>query len=210
MQAFAQYWGFFFNNEVVRTFMSTISARIGLMAGFIATLYITLLYLVNPRLLVVGYERLTLLLFFGAVVYSVYKIRPTTLHQKSLQALVLDKETADQHQGDFRSFGELLQVGFRTYFIAFLIKFIFIYFLFNYYDPSLIEMVRDASTEVFVENMDFGDDTEMMKQERIAQYRSGEFGPSLKDPLGLIIELLLGFFMAFITALFMKREQPDY
>lgn len=190
--------------------MSKISARIGMMAGFIATLYITILYLANPRLLVVGYERWTLLLFFGAVVYSVYQIRPTTLNQESLQALALDEEAADQHQGDFRSFGELLQVGFRTYFIAFLIKFIFIYFLFNYYDPSLIEMVRDASTEVFVNNMDFGDDTELMKQERIAQYRAGEFGPSLKDPLGLIIELLVGFFMAFITALFMKREQPDY
>lgn len=196
--------------------MNKISTRLGLMTGFIATLYITILYLVEPRLLIDGYERWTLVLFFGAVIYSVYTIRPTTLSQQSLEGLsqqVLDnKEPSNKalHQEDFKSFGELLQTGFRTFFIAFLIKFTFIYFLFNYYDPNLIEMVRDASTEIFKSNMDFSDDTQEIIEQRIANYRAGEFGPSLRDPLGLIIELLIGFFMAFLTALFMKREQPDY
>jgi hypothetical protein len=58
--------------------------------------------------------------------------------------------------------------------------------------------------------MDFGDDTEMMRQQQIERYRAGEFGPSLRDPLGLIIELFIGFLMAFFTALVMKREAPDY
>ena len=191
--------------------MNKISTRLGLMTGFLATLYITILYLVEPRLLIDGYERWTLVLFFGAVIYSVYKVRPTTLSQRSLDDLV-KREVGEQelHQEDFKSFGELLQIGFRTFFVAFLIKFAFIYFLFNYYDPSLIEMVRDASTEIFKSNMDFSDDTQEIIEQRIANYRAGEFGPSLRDPLGLIIELLIGFFMAFLTALFMKREQPDY
>ncbi|MGH1336623.1 MAG: DUF4199 domain-containing protein [Aureispira sp.] len=191
--------------------MNKISTRLGLMTGFIATLYITILYLVEPRLLIDGYERWTLVLFFGAIVYGVYQARPTTLNQRSLEALVnREAHKEELHQGDFKSFGELLQIGFRTFFIAFLIKFIFIYFLFNYYDPSLIEMVRDASTEIFKNNMDFSEDTQEIVEQRIANYRAGEFGPSLRDPLGIIIELLIGFFMAFLTALFMKREQPEY
>ncbi|MFK7799894.1 MAG: DUF4199 domain-containing protein [Aureispira sp.] len=190
--------------------MNKISVRIGLMTGFISTLYITVLYLVEPTWLVNGYERLNLLLFFGAVIYTLYKIRPTTLVQQSLEDLAKENHKESIHQGDFKSFGELLQAGFRTYFIAFLIKFTFIYFLFNYYDPNLVEMVRDASTEIFKNNMDFSDDTQEIIEQRIANYRAGEFGPSLRDPLGLIIELLIGFFMAFLTALFMKREQPDY
>ncbi len=184
------------------------------MTGFLATLYVTILYLIEPRLLVAGYERWTLLLFLVAVVYSVYQTRPTTLNERSLQSLVdapaPEEGELDAHQGDFKSFGELLQVGFRTFFIAFIIKFAFIYFLFNYYDTGLVEMVRDASTQIYVDNMDFGDDTEMVRQQRIANYRAGEFGPSLRDPLGLVIELLLGFAMAFFTALVMKREEPGY
>ena len=190
--------------------MNKISVRIGLMTGFISTLYITILYLANPTLLVDGYERLTLVLFFGAVVYTVYQIRPTTLAKQSLEDLAQGNHEVGAHQEDFKSFGELLQAGFRTYFIAFWIKFAFVYFLFNYYDPSLVEMVRDASTEIFKNTMDFSDDTQEIIEQRIANYRAGEFGPSLRDPLGLIIELLIGFFMAFLTALFMKREQPDY
>lgn len=192
--------------------MSNISTRLGLLTGFLATLYITVLYVISPRLLVEGYERWTLLLFFGAVIYGVYKTRPTTLTQRSLKDLAETplKDEKAAHEGDFKSFGELMQVGFKIYFIAFLIKFAFVYFLFNYYDPSLVEMVRDASTKIYVENMDFSDDTEAMREQIVANYRAGEFGPSLRDPLGLVIELLIGAFMAFITAIFMKREQPDY
>jgi len=160
------------------------STRLGLMAGFLAMIFITILYVMDPNLLVDGYERLTLLLF------------------------VLTEKIDDSK--DFASFGELLQIGFRTYAIAYFIKFTFVYFLFNYYDPSLIELVRDASVEVYKNFQDFSSDTQEIIEQKIANYKEGEFGPSLRDPIGIVIELLIGLFVAFITALFFQRDRPEY
>ncbi|BDS12568.1 DUF4199 domain-containing protein [Aureispira anguillae] len=189
------------------------STRLGLMSGFLAMMFITLLYLVDPTLLVDGYERLTLLLFAGAIIYGVQQERQTKLSVKKIEELVeQDTATTDENDevSDFAPFGELLQLGFRTYVIAYFMKFAFIYFLFNYYDPSLIELVKDASVEVYMEHQDFSKDTEEIIQQKIARYKEGNFGPSLKDVLGIGLELILGFIIAFLTALFFKREQPDY
>lgn len=187
----------------------TRSTRLGLMAGFLSMMFITFLYVINPTLLVDGYERLTLLLFALTVVYAIQQERQTSFRVQRIEDLKEEKEEVDD-SNDFASFAELLQIGFRTYVIAFFIKFTFVYFLFNYYDPSLVELVRDASVEVYKSFQDFSNDTQEMIEQKIAKYKEGDFGPSLRDPLGIIIELLIGFFVAFITALFFKRDRPDY
>lgn len=187
----------------------TRSTRLGLMAGFLSTIFITLLYVMDPTLLVDGYERLTLLLFALTIVYAIQQERQTSLRVHKIEDLKHEGVAVDDSK-DFASFAELLQIGFRTYVIAFFIKFIFVYFLFNYYDPSLIELVRDASVEVYKSFQDFSNDTQEMIEQKIAKYKEGEFGPSLRDPIGIVIELLIGFFIAFITALFFKRDRPDY
>lgn len=187
------------------------TARIGLMAGFLAILYIAILYVVEPQMLVTGYERLTLLIFAGAIIYGLSQMRSTSLSARSLQELVdADPNAAAPDGNDFRSFGDLLQAGFRIYFIAFLLKFAFIYVLFHYYDPSLIDLVRDESTRIYLEQLDPNKDTQVVIEQKVARYREGDFGPSLTDVLGLVIELVIGFIFAAITALFFKREQPDY
>lgn len=188
------------------------STRLGLMAGFLAMIFITILYLINPILLIDGYERLTLLLFGGAIIYGAQQKRQNNLSVRKIEALltVSKKENSRDTSGDFASFGLLLQLGFRTYVIAFFIKFSFIYFLFNYYDPNLIEMVKDASVQVYMEHQDFSKDTEEIIQQKIARYKEGHFGPSLRDFLGIGIEIIIGFIMAFVTAFVFKREQPDY
>lgn len=189
----------------------TRSTRLGLMAGFLAMMFITLLYVIDPILLVDGYERLTLLLFALTIVYAIQQERKTSLTVRKigdLQEAASTEEIDDSE--DFASFGELLQIGFRTYVIAYFIKFTFVYFLFNYYDPSLIDMVRDASVEVYKSFQDFSTDTQEMVEQKIANYKKGEFGPSLRDPIGIVIELLIGLFVAFMTALFFKRDRPEY
>lgn len=187
------------------------TARIGLMAGFLAMLYVTVLYISDPIMLVTGYERVTLLIFVGAMLYGMIQLRPTELNARSLQDLVVedgDKSVDISH--DFRSFSELLQAGFRIYFIGFLLKFTFIYLLFHYYDPSLIDLAREESVRIFMEQSNIENDTQEMLEQRLAQYRQGEFGPSLKDVLGIFIELVMGFIVAAVMALFFKRDQPDY
>ena len=189
----------------------TRSTRLGLMAGFLSMMFISLLYVMDPVFLVNGYERLTLLLFVLTIVYAIQQERKTSLTVRKIEDL---KETAATTEvddsEDFASFGELLQIGFRTYVIAYFMKFAFVYFLFNYYDPSLIELVRDASVEVYKSFQDFSSDTQEMIEQKIAKYKEGEFGPSLRDPIGLVMELLIGLFVAFMTALFYKRDRPEY
>jgi len=179
------------------------------MAGFLSMMFITLLYIIDPTLLVDGYERLTLLLFVLTIIYAIQQERKTSLTVQEIGDLQ-GKTTGIDDSQDFASFGELLRIGFKTYVIAYFIKFFFVYFLFNYYDPSLIDMVRDASVEVYKSFQDFSSDTQEMVEQKIAKYKEGEFGPSLRDPIGILIELLIGLFVAFMTALFFKRDRPDY
>ncbi len=188
----------------------TRSTRLGVMAGFLSMMFITLLYVIDPTLLVDGYERFTLLLFVLTVIYAIQQERQTTLTVRSIEDLKEKHPEKIDDSGDFASFGELLQIGFRTYAIAYFIKFAFVYFLFNYYDPTLIELVRDASVEVYKNFQDFSNDTQEIIEQKIAKYREGEFGPSLRDPIGILIELLIGLLVAFVTALFFKRDRPDY
>lgn len=190
----------------------TRSTRLGLMAGFLAMMFITILYVLDPHLLVDGYERLTLLLFVLTIVYAIQQERRTSLTVQKIEDLHQKTDTSEEidDSKDFASFSELFRIGFRTYSIAYFIKFAFVYFLFNYYDPSLIDLVRDASVEVYKNFQDFSSDTQEIIEQKIAKYKEGEFGPSLRDPMGILIELLIGGFVAFITALFFKRDRPEY
>jgi hypothetical protein len=182
------------------------------MTGFLSMMFISLLYVIDATLLVDGYERLTLLFFALTIVYAIQEERKTSLTVRRIEDLQQAGEALDgiDDSKDFASFGELLRIGFKTYVIAYFMKFFFVYFLFNYYDPSLIDMVRDASVEVYKSFQDFSSDTQEMVEQKIAKYKEGEFGPSLRDPIGILIELLIGLFVAFMTALFFKRDRPEY
>lgn len=186
----------------------TKSTQLGMMAGFLSMMLITVLYLSDPHLLVDGYERLTLLIFAGTVIYGISQARTTNLTAKKMEDLLAANKVNDEST-DFAPFAELLRLGFRIYVIAFFIKFLFVYFLFNYYDTSLIEMVKDAYVKVFIEHKN-PDETEAIFQQRLAAFKEGTFGPQLTDLLGIGIELIVGFVISFVTALFFRRDQPDY
>jgi len=188
----------------------TKSTQLGMMAGFLSMMLITVLYLSDPSLLVDGYERLTLLIFAGTVIYGISQARTTKLSANKVEDLLKqDSEKIEDESSDFAPFAELLRLGFRIYVIAFFIKFLFVYFLFNYYDTSLIEMVKDAYVKVFIEHKN-PDETEAIFQQRLAAFKEGAFGPQLSDFLGIGIELIVGFVISFVTALFFRRDQPDY
>lgn len=183
------------------------STRIGLLGGFGATFYIALLYKTNSNLLIIGYERWTLLIFFVLMIYGALQHRQTNLAVNSLADLA---NTSVDTDNDFASFGELLQLTFKIYALGFFIKFIFIYFLFNYYDPSLVEMVKEESIRIFWDNLDRNSDTAEILQQKLNNYKKGNFGPQLTDFLGIAMELVVGFSMAFGISIFLKRERPEY
>ena len=185
------------------------STRLGLMSGFMAMLLVTFLYVTDPLWLVAGYERLTLLIFFGAIIYGVRQERQTNFSTSNIHDLVDLKAEEGDESKDFAPFGKLLKLGFRTFVIGFFIKYFFIYYLFNYYDPNLVEMVKEAYVKVFLEYRD-ATQTEEIFQQDLARFKAGNFGPSLTNFLGIGMELIVGFLMAFFTAIFFKREQPGY
>lgn len=181
--------------------------RIGTLLGFISAFYLSILYVYDKALLIQGYERISLLIFLMGIVFLFTKMRSTSL--KNLSAKDLQQHNKDLSQEDFVSFSVLLSAGFQAYVIAFAIKFLFIYFLFHYYDPTLIEMVKEYSTELFMEQRGT-DETELIFQEKLEKFRNNDFGPSLTDFLGLALELFMGFILVAVTALFFKRDKPEY
>lgn len=179
------------------------------MSGFFSALLITLLYLIDKNLLIEGYERCSLFILGAAIIYVMLSSRKTQLKSANIEEILMDDKAEFDAKEDFASFGELLKTGFRTYVIGFFIKFIFIWFLFNYYDPQLIELVKAAYLEI-MEQYRNSNEMELIYQQNLENFKKGEFGPSFKNVLGISLELLFGFIIAFIAALFLKRDRPDY
>ncbi len=179
------------------------------MGGFLATLLITMMYVSDASLLVKGYTWLKQLVFFGAVLYGMLQLRQTSIQASNINDLAKTKDVDTTH--DFVSFAELLSAGFKIYFIAFFITFLYIFVLFNYIDPTLVELVKDASVKVAIEYKD-PSVTEEIFQQQITQLREQDFSPRLTDFFSIMsmFELIMGFMFSFIVALFLQREQPKY
>ena len=187
----------------------SLSTRLGFLSGFLSTFLITFLYLIDKTLLVDGFERLTLFFLVGAILYVMLSQRKTTFSAatiKDLQQAVINDKALNQ---EFASFGELLKLGFRTYVIGFFIKFLFIWFLFNYYDTELIELVKAAYLQL-MEQYKNSNEMELIYQQNLEKFKAGNFGPSFKNILGIALELPFGFVISFAAAFFLKRDRPDY
>jgi len=181
----------------------------GLMAGFLSILLITMLYVSDPTLLVKGYVWLKQFVFFGAMAYGMSQLRDTSISTSNLSSL---KSTADADTSkDFIGLVELLGAGFKIYLIGYLFTFLYIYLLFNFIDPSLVELVKDGTVKIAIETRD-PSITEEIFQQKIQQLREQDFSPSITDFLSVMsmVELLIGFVMAFVLALFFQREKPNY
>lgn len=185
----------------------TKSTQLGLMNGFAAMFFLTVLYIIDPILLVQGYERFTLLLAAGLILYGAVKQRPTSLTPAHLEDLLQSEKDTNN---DFISFGELLQFGFRIFVIGFVLKFIYIYFLFHFYDTNLIELAKIESIQIFKSFQNTATHTQEILDQQLKEYSAQNFGPELTDFLGISIELIIGFIIAFVIAIFFKRDRPNY
>ncbi len=185
----------------------SLSTRMGLMSGFLSAILITFLYIADKSLLVNGYERLTFVCLGGSIIYAMLYQRKTVLSSWRIAELA-DASISNQAQNnEFSTFGELLKLGFRTYLIGYFIKFSFIWFLFNYYDTQLIELVKAAYLEI-VERHKNSSEMEWIYQQNLEKFESENFGPSFKNILSF--EIIVGFLISLVAAYFLKRERPDY
>lgn len=165
--------------------------RFGVWAAVLSVLYIAVLYVTAPTYLITGYERITLLLFFILMGMAAYTER-------------------ESRAEGFIEFGELLKMTLRVYLIGFTAKFLFIYVLFNFIDPDMIELVKDAQVRLFIAHRELNIPEEIFQQKLKVFIETTHFGPSLREFLGIALEIIVGSVFAGIISLFFKREAPEY
>lgn len=166
-----------------------LSTQYGILGGFVLIAYLTALYFVDKTLLVEGWEKITWLLLLGTMLAAAAKRRL-------------------QEPDTFISFRPLMQTVVKVFLLAYFMKFAFIYILFRYGDPEMMEMVRMAELQLILENKP-ADVPDTIFAQQIKAYEQGDFGPRLWD-IGLMLELILGFGMSAVTASIIRRDTPQY
>ena len=161
----------------------------GLIAGFLTCGFLSALYSNNPTNILLGYEKISWLIIVTMKITGVIMERNTQIKK-------------------FTDFNTALKNAFKIFIVAYLIKFIFIYLLFNYIDPKLLEMARDTAVKIFIDHRD-PDMTEEIFQQQLKAFRDGYFGPRLFD-VGIMLEIIVGFVISLITAIIIKREKPEF
>ncbi len=185
------------------------STRVGIMAGFMAILLITIFDVASPKSLVEGWTWLTQLIYFGAIVYGLNNMRETSIVATNIKELSKTEEVDTSN--DFIGLSELVSTGFRIYFIGFIMTFLYVYVLFNYIDPSLVDLVEEATVRLNIELKNPAVPDEIF-QGQIKALREEDFSPKLTDFFSAIsfFQLGLGFVVSFIVALVLRREKPAY
>ncbi len=165
------------------------SLRYGAAAGGVSIVYLYMLYLNNPSLLVQGYALVIWLFYMGAML------------------LVGITERDSSENAGFVSMQPLLQAMFKTFSIAYVMQYAFMYLLFIHLDPSLQELVREVGIKAFIDQRDPAM-TEEIFQQQLQGVRNQSF--VFFDILGLGIHLAFGFILSVALAFVIKRERPDY
>jgi hypothetical protein len=161
----------------------------GFLGGFAAMALLASLYVTNKEFLLAGYEKFTWLLIIGA-----------------MSVAVIRQRSEEEYQ--FIGFYEAMKTAFQTFMLAYLIKFLFTYVLFNFIDPSLLEIAKEKAVEIFIAHKN-PEETEKIFEQRLEAFKDGYFGPSLFE-IGLMLEIIVGFVFSAIIAFFLKREKPEY
>jgi hypothetical protein len=161
----------------------------GLIAGFLTCGFLSTLYTNNPINILLGYEKFSWLIIVALMITGVLMER-------------------NSQSEKFIDFNAALKNAFKIFIIAYLIKFIFIYLLFNYFDPKLLEMAKDTAVKIFVDHRD-PDMTEEIFQQQLKAFRNGYFGPRLFD-VGIMLEIIIGFVISLLSAIILRREKPEF
>lgn len=161
----------------------------GFMGGFASMAFLASLYVTNKEFLLEGYEKFTWLLILGAMLVAVIRERGKEEYQ-------------------FIGFYEAMRTAFQTFVLAYLVKFAFTYILFNFIDPSLLDIAKEKAVEIFIAHKN-PEITEKIFEDQLEAFKDGYFGPSLFE-IGLMLEIILGFVFSAIIAFFLRREKPDY
>ena len=175
------------HSEVYKTMKNSI--LFGVLGGFCSMAILAVLYVIDKNYLLMGYEKFTWLVLLAAMFIAVLRER-------------------NQKQDQFIAFYDALKTAFQTFVIGYLIKFAFTYLLFNFIDPSLLDIAKNKAVEIFTAHRD-AQETEEIFQQRLTAFKDGNFGPGLLD-IGIMLEIIVGFVLSLSVAGLLRREIPEY
>ena len=175
--------------------MDNHGVRWGLIGGVLGTIYVLVLYLINPAY--IFYASLSLL---GAIVY-IYCMRKAGIETRN-------------DLGGYMTWGEAMKPTFITYAISTLVATIFMYVLFMI-DDSLPSIQYDTVLETQQWTMElFGappDAIDQAREQMEKQMGPEQFEPSLVNSIKYYLGGLAigGFIISAIVSLVIRKKKPE-
>ncbi|MCB0515084.1 MAG: DUF4199 domain-containing protein [Chitinophagales bacterium] len=170
---------------------TSIALRYGLIAGLAGIILSTLLYFINPTFLFSYWILLlSMLIIIGIMVMAVSE------GKKANRGMI--------------SFGDAFVIGLITFMVAAVVGNIFQYILFNFIDPSLIDLQKQMAINNTIETMKaFGADGETIDK-TIEEIEKQDLSMSFKNViLGILSAGIFGAIIAAIVAAILKRERKN-
>ena len=160
----------------------------GLISGLLVCLYLFLLYQLDKNLLFSGYEKLFWVFTSFFMIFSIQYQRKHFFEH-------------------FIGFRDALKIVFRIFIISFILKFVFVYLLFNFIDNELIQISKQQAIDIFIQykNPEIPDH---LFKEQVAAFSKGNFAPTFFE-IGLFFEIMAGFILSALISFIYKREKPS-
>ena len=164
----------------------------GLFMGLVLIVYTLALYLINPELMF----KMGLGMLVSILVYVVFMVRAGNATKADL--------------GGYMSFKQALKPTFLVFVVGTLLYQIFYYVLFNFIDPSLMDVLLDNTIRITEWWLDLFNAPADAREAAIAQVE--EKGVSMG--IGQIVQqylmsLIFGFIIALIVSAIIKKKAPE-
>lgn len=124
--------------------------------------------------------------------------------------MILAARATKKQLGGYANFKDLLGPSFLTYFISTAIATLFSgYFMYVVIDPSLIADLEEYTIQSTYEMLQRFGASDSMIEQQIDELKETDLTPTLgKTVLGIMFSSILGFIIAAIIALIMKKNKP--
>lgn len=182
------------------------SLSYGIGMGLLSSAYVFLLYMSNPVMLIGGWENFNWLFYTLGLLLLGKHLRNPKSEPSYYTIDLLKKETPKL--GAYINMPVLLRALFRAFVFAYTLKFLFVYWLFRYYDSDLVELVKAAQIKTLVENRP-SQMTDAIFEAQLEAFAQNDFAPDFEF-LPLLIMYIVGFALSLFIALFFRRPRPEY
>lgn len=178
-------------SDAMRSPGRSIGFRLGLIIGLLNVIVGLLMYIIDFRAGVRNYFMISIALFIIVIVAMVISARQT--------------RTA---LGGYADFKTLVQPAFVTFVIAELLNTVFFYALYNFIDPSLVDVLREETISLTADWM-----TQMGAPEEEVEKQVNALAEQDFSSLGAFARQLMflfpvGFTISAIIALILRRSRP--